>query len=312
MLKEIKAKEVAAWQFSSRIKSILIHGDRRPWIDPPRSSPLRASTSPDWRRTLLPSNHLISLLNSSSSSSSPVVPFSATLLFSNPTAMASIPNPNPSPACVEAIEEIMKTYNRGGQSRHFPPPHRRTRTPISSLRDLPPRGAADEMFQTFDELIQRASELVFGTTQIEKSVDLGDPVGEIGRAGVIEKRVFGESVIDESSSIMAKTDDDFKYSRHSLSPPFVTISDLSPATTICIICQCRLSSPSLVAFSNLPTMTTVLTFNLHNLRFEIWDALQAAAEADLTLAQAIVDSAGVIVQAPDLTICYDERGAYPI
>ncbi|THG05276.1 hypothetical protein TEA_011230 [Camellia sinensis var. sinensis] len=90
--------------------SILIHGDRRPWIDPPRSSPLRASTSPDWRRTLLPSNHLIGLLNSSSSSSSPVVPFSATLLFSNPTAMASIPNPNPSPAYVEAIEEIMKTY----------------------------------------------------------------------------------------------------------------------------------------------------------------------------------------------------------
>ncbi|KAL0442610.1 UNVERIFIED_CONTAM: Ubiquitin domain-containing protein 2 [Sesamum latifolium] len=42
-------------------------------------------------------------------------------------------------------------------------------------------------------------------------------------------------------------------------------------------------------------------------RKEIWDALRAAAEADLTLAQAIVDSAGVIVQNPDLTICYDER-----
>ncbi|XAR66603.1 hypothetical protein NMG60_11012887 [Bertholletia excelsa] len=42
---------------------------------------------------------------------------------------------------------------------------------------------------------------------------------------------------------------------------------------------------------------------------EIWDALRAAAEADLTLAQAIVDSAGVIVEAPDLTVCYDERGA---
>lgn len=41
---------------------------------------------------------------------------------------------------------------------------------------------------------------------------------------------------------------------------------------------------------------------------EIWEALRAAAEADLTLAQAIVDSAGVIVQNPDLTICYDERG----
>ncbi|CAA0817810.1 Ubiquitin domain-containing protein [Striga hermonthica] len=44
-------------------------------------------------------------------------------------------------------------------------------------------------------------------------------------------------------------------------------------------------------------------------RKEIWDALQAAVEADLSLAQAIVDSAGVIVQNPDLTICYDERGA---
>lgn len=41
---------------------------------------------------------------------------------------------------------------------------------------------------------------------------------------------------------------------------------------------------------------------------EIWDALRAAAEADLNLAQAIVDSAGVIVQNADLTICYDERG----
>ncbi|XWS27371.1 hypothetical protein CRYUN_Cryun26dG0109400 [Craigia yunnanensis] len=44
-------------------------------------------------------------------------------------------------------------------------------------------------------------------------------------------------------------------------------------------------------------------------RKEIWDALRAAGEADLTLAQAIVDGAGVIVQNADLTICYDERGA---
>ncbi|WRX26577.1 DC-UbP/UBTD2 [Theobroma cacao] len=42
---------------------------------------------------------------------------------------------------------------------------------------------------------------------------------------------------------------------------------------------------------------------------EIWDALRAAAEAELILAQAIIDSAGVIVQNDDLTICYDERGA---
>ncbi|CAN1150137.1 Ubiquitin domain-containing protein 1 [Linum perenne] len=42
---------------------------------------------------------------------------------------------------------------------------------------------------------------------------------------------------------------------------------------------------------------------------EIWDALRAAAEAEVALAQAIVDSAGVIVQSEDMTICYDERGA---
>ncbi|KAG6419269.1 hypothetical protein SASPL_121485 [Salvia splendens] len=44
-------------------------------------------------------------------------------------------------------------------------------------------------------------------------------------------------------------------------------------------------------------------------RKEIWDALRAAVEADLTLAQTIVDSVGIIIQNPDLTICYDERGA---
>lgn len=42
---------------------------------------------------------------------------------------------------------------------------------------------------------------------------------------------------------------------------------------------------------------------------EIWDALKAAAEAtDMSLAQTIVESAGIIVQTPDLTTCYDERG----
>lgn len=42
---------------------------------------------------------------------------------------------------------------------------------------------------------------------------------------------------------------------------------------------------------------------------EIWDALRAAAEAELSLAQTIVDSAGIIVSNSDMTICYDERGA---
>ncbi|XP_065017114.1 uncharacterized protein LOC135643718 [Musa acuminata AAA Group] len=42
---------------------------------------------------------------------------------------------------------------------------------------------------------------------------------------------------------------------------------------------------------------------------EIWDALRAAAEADINLAQAIVDSAGIIISNADMTLCYDERGA---
>ncbi|BBM97524.1 hypothetical protein MPTK1_1g06360 [Marchantia polymorpha subsp. ruderalis] len=42
---------------------------------------------------------------------------------------------------------------------------------------------------------------------------------------------------------------------------------------------------------------------------EIWDALRAAAEAEISLAQLIVDSAGVIVTSEDLSTCYDERGA---
>ncbi|KAJ0977396.1 hypothetical protein J5N97_012870 [Dioscorea zingiberensis] len=41
---------------------------------------------------------------------------------------------------------------------------------------------------------------------------------------------------------------------------------------------------------------------------EIWDALRAAAEAELSLAQTIVDSAGIIVTSADMTTCYDERG----
>ncbi|KAH0448576.1 hypothetical protein IEQ34_022376 [Dendrobium chrysotoxum] len=41
---------------------------------------------------------------------------------------------------------------------------------------------------------------------------------------------------------------------------------------------------------------------------EIWDALRAAAEADINLAQAILDSAGVILANADMTLVYDERG----
>ncbi|GBG71656.1 hypothetical protein CBR_g9071 [Chara braunii] len=42
---------------------------------------------------------------------------------------------------------------------------------------------------------------------------------------------------------------------------------------------------------------------------EIWDALRVAVEADLSMAQTIVESAGIIVSSEDLSCCYDERGA---
>ncbi|XP_072993916.1 uncharacterized protein [Typha latifolia] len=42
---------------------------------------------------------------------------------------------------------------------------------------------------------------------------------------------------------------------------------------------------------------------------EIWDALRAAAEADLNLAQVIVETAGIIVSSADIALCYDEKGA---
>lgn len=41
----------------------------------------------------------------------------------------------------------------------------------------------------------------------------------------------------------------------------------------------------------------------------IWDALRAACEADPDTARVILDSAGVIVAAADMTVVYDERGS---
>ncbi|CAI5506167.1 unnamed protein product [Closterium sp. Naga37s-1] len=42
---------------------------------------------------------------------------------------------------------------------------------------------------------------------------------------------------------------------------------------------------------------------------EIWDALKAATEGDRSMAQVILESAGVVVDVPDMSVCYDERGA---
>jgi hypothetical protein len=40
----------------------------------------------------------------------------------------------------------------------------------------------------------------------------------------------------------------------------------------------------------------------------IWDAIKAAAEADLPTACLILESAGVIIAEEDMRVCYDERG----
>jgi hypothetical protein len=46
---------------------------------------------------------------------------------------------------------------------------------------------------------------------------------------------------------------------------------------------------------------------------EIWDALRAATEAtDLTLAQAIIDSAGIILCPDDMSVFYDETGCLAV
>ncbi|KAK3270938.1 hypothetical protein CYMTET_20690 [Cymbomonas tetramitiformis] len=43
---------------------------------------------------------------------------------------------------------------------------------------------------------------------------------------------------------------------------------------------------------------------------EIWDVLKAAIESpDKEMSQLLLESAGVIIDVPDLTVCYDELGA---
>eukprot|EP00891_Asterochloris_glomerata_P009666 jgi/Astpho2/9666/Aster-03929 len=42
---------------------------------------------------------------------------------------------------------------------------------------------------------------------------------------------------------------------------------------------------------------------------EIWDALRAACETDDATANAILESAGVIVQSSDMSVVWDERGS---
>jgi hypothetical protein len=42
----------------------------------------------------------------------------------------------------------------------------------------------------------------------------------------------------------------------------------------------------------------------------IWDALKAVCEADAATAKVIIESAGIIIAAKDMTVCYDERGDF--
>ncbi|KAH7863164.1 hypothetical protein Vadar_014146 [Vaccinium darrowii] len=173
--------------------------------------------------------------------------------------MAVIPKTDPSPAYLEAVEEIMRTY------KTLPPrptieeveaatsvldtvnteQHTKLEEISSQVgpHDVPPElfsvlqqvrktqvlfhsheqrkeavhlVETDKMFQAFDELIQRASDLVFGGTQVEKRVDLGDPVGEIAGEIVIKKKDLGKGkIVDggsfrglvKSSSFQGKIDD---------------------------------------------------------------------------------------------------------
>ncbi|KAL4563371.1 hypothetical protein LXL04_027412 [Taraxacum kok-saghyz] len=42
---------------------------------------------------------------------------------------------------------------------------------------------------------------------------------------------------------------------------------------------------------------------------EVWEALRAAVDAELHLAHTIIDNAGIILHAHDLTVSFDENGA---
>ncbi|RVW49976.1 Plant intracellular Ras-group-related LRR protein 5 [Vitis vinifera] len=57
----------------------------------------------------------------------------------------------------------------------------------------------NKLFNTFDELIQRASEVVSGGVPIEKQIDLGDPVGKSGRKDVISVESLIKRGEDEES-----------------------------------------------------------------------------------------------------------------
>ncbi|XAR70617.1 hypothetical protein NMG60_11027528 [Bertholletia excelsa] len=106
----------------------------------------------------------------------------------------------------EAVEEIMEAY------KALPPDPKskshKQRKEALQLVEL------DKMFQTFDKLIQRASELVAG----EGGRDSSNPVGEVGRESLTEHRDFHEHKVGglkvqrlvRSSSAKAEVEDGLK------------------------------------------------------------------------------------------------------
>ena len=59
-----------------------------------------------------------------------------------------------------------------------------------------------------------------------------------------------------------------------------------------------------------PILASECYFGRHRCCAVIWDALKATCEApDPETARLIIDSAGIIISKPDMTVCYDERGA---
>lgn len=152
--------------------------------------------------------------------------------------MAEIPKKDPSPAYLEAVEEIMKTY------RSLPP--RPTVEELEAaisvvktvnseeqlrleeisnqlaLQDVPPELFSvlqqvrktmvllqsheqskealllvelDKFHHTFDELIQRASALVSGDTQMEDQSNFECPIGKIEREVVINDKVVKDEIV---------------------------------------------------------------------------------------------------------------------
>lgn len=142
--------------------------------------------------------------------------------------------PRPSIEDVEAAMSVLKTVNTEEQMKL---------EEITSKQDVPPQDVpselfsvlqqvrkntvlfhsheerkeavylveVDKMFQTFDELIQRASELVPGGGEVKKETDVGDPIEKKGRTDLISD----ESLIKKKEDVVVQNDDSKRLLRSS-------------------------------------------------------------------------------------------------